>query len=148
MKPVAMWCSLLVPSARGRRSLVLAGPIASWTRQIDARAADLIAEELSLRNLRKAMGQTQVAVGKKLGMKQESVSRIEQRADVLLSTLDGYLKALGGSLRLVAGFRDRAPVTLSGFGEIEELRRETTTPTKVRRSRARGRDAWLRYWQQ
>jgi hypothetical protein len=79
------------------------------------------------------MGQTQVAVAKKLGMKQEGVSRIEQRTDVL----DGYLKALGGSLRLVAEFRDRAPVTLSGFGEIEELRRETTTPTKVRRSRAR-----------
>jgi hypothetical protein len=64
---------------------------ADHRKQIDARAADLIAEELSLRDLRKAMGQTQVAVAKKLGMKQESVSRIEQRADVLLSTLDGYL---------------------------------------------------------
>ena len=104
-------------------------------KRIDARAADLIAEELSLRALRKAMGQTQAAVAKKLGMKQENVSRIEQRADVLLSTLDGYLRALGGSLRLVAEFRDRAPVTLSGFGEIEELRRQKANPAKVKRGR-------------
>ena len=103
---------------------------------IEARASDLIAEELSLRALRKAMGQTQVAVARKLGMKQENVSRIEQRADVLLSTLDGYLRALGGRLRLVAEFRDRAPVTLSGFGEIERQQEATTVKGKRGRSGA------------
>ncbi|MBW4093752.1 MAG: helix-turn-helix transcriptional regulator [Proteobacteria bacterium] len=89
-------------------------------RRVEARAATLIAEEMSLRDLRKAMGKTQVAVAKKLGLRQENVSRVEQRADVLLSTLDGYLKALGGRLRLVAEFKDRAPVALSGFGAIQE----------------------------
>jgi hypothetical protein len=39
-------------------------------RKVEARAAELIAEEISLRDLRKAMGKTQVAVAKKLGMKQ------------------------------------------------------------------------------
>ncbi len=89
-------------------------------RKVEARAAELIAEEMSLRDLRKALGKTQVAVAKKLGMKQENVSRLEQRADVLLSTLDGYLNALGGRLRLVAEFRGRAPVTLAGFEAIKE----------------------------
>jgi DNA-binding XRE family transcriptional regulator len=69
--------------------------------KVEARAAELIAEEMSLRDLRKAMRKTQVAVAKKLGMKQESVSRIEQRADLLLSTLDGYLKNLVNANRRV-----------------------------------------------
>jgi transcriptional regulator with XRE-family HTH domain len=103
-------------------------------RRVEARAAELIAEELSLRDLRKALGKTQVAVAKRLGMKQENVSRIEQRADMLLSTLDNYLNALGGSLRLVAEFKGRAPVTLSGFGEIEELR-QNAARAKSKRSR-------------
>jgi transcriptional regulator with XRE-family HTH domain len=103
-------------------------------RKVEARAAELIAEEMSLRDLRKAMGQTQVAVARKLGMKQENVSRIEQRADLLLSTLDGYLKSLGGNLRLVAEFKDRGPVTLTGFGEIKE-----TGPGEAGRRRTKGR---------
>jgi transcriptional regulator with XRE-family HTH domain len=110
-------------------------------QRIDARADRLIAQELSLRDLRKAMGKTQQAVAKKLHMKQENVSRLEQRADVLLSTLDSYLKALGGSLRLVAVFKDRDPVTLTGFGEIEELRREPAAPAKGKRSRTRAEAA-------
>jgi transcriptional regulator with XRE-family HTH domain len=104
--------------------------------QVDARTAELISAELSLRALRKAMGKTQVAVAKKLGMKQENVSRIEQRADVLLSTLNNYLQALGGRLRLVAEFPDHTTVTLSGFGEIKEPRHVEATPAKGKRSRA------------
>jgi hypothetical protein len=37
--------------------------------KVEARAAELIAEEMSLRDLRKALGKTQVAIAKKLGMK-------------------------------------------------------------------------------
>jgi DNA-binding XRE family transcriptional regulator len=88
-------------------------------RKVEARTAELIAEEMSLRELRKALGKTQAAVAKKLGMKQENVSRIEQRADVLLSTLSSYLKSLGGNLRLVAEFKGRGPITLAGFGGIK-----------------------------
>jgi hypothetical protein len=90
-------------------------------RTIDARAEALIAEEMSLRDLRKAMGKTQAAVAEKLCLKQENVSRVEQRADMLLSTLDGYLRAMGGRLRLVVEFKDRAPVRLSGLGLINPL---------------------------
>jgi transcriptional regulator with XRE-family HTH domain len=108
-------------------------------KRVETRAAELIAQEMSLRELRKALGKTQVAVAKKLGMKQENVSRIEQRSDVLLSTLDHYLRALGGSLRLVAEFRDRPPVALSGFGEIKEIGQQQ--PSRSRRSGARSRRA-------
>lgn len=112
---------------------------AARRQKVDARAAELIAEEMSLRDLRKALGKTQAAVAKQLGLKQENVSRVEQRADILLSTLDGYLKALGGRLRLVAEFNDRPAVTLAGFGAITNAETGKSAPArKPRRPLAAG----------
>jgi hypothetical protein len=87
-------------------------------QKIETRADALIVEEMSLRDLRRAMDQTQVAVAEKLGLNQENISRLEQRADVLLSTLDSYVRALGGKLRLVAEFEGRPPIALTGFAAI------------------------------
>jgi predicted transcriptional regulator len=76
-----------------------------------ARRADvLIAEELTLRDLRKALKLTQSDIAKRLRKGQDMVSRIEQRDDLLLSTLRGYVKSLGGELELVCRFRHRAAV--------------------------------------
>ena len=91
--------------------------------KIEARAADLVAEEMSLQDLRKALKQTQIRVATELGIKQENVSRIEKRADLLISTLNGYVEAMGGRLRLVAEFPDRPPVSLTGIGMLDEARR-------------------------
>src|SRR3546814_2055111 len=76
-------------------------------KKVEARAAELIAEEMSLQDLRKARKRTQVRVAKELGIKQENVSRIEKRTDLLISTLSGYVEAMGGKLRLVAEFPNR-----------------------------------------
>ena len=86
-------------------------------RKVEARAAQLIAEEMTLRELRHARKLTQVRVAKTLGISQDSVSRLEKRSDLLLSTLRKTVKAMGGSLSLVAEFPDRAPVVLSGIAE-------------------------------
>jgi DNA-binding XRE family transcriptional regulator len=86
-------------------------------RKVEARAAQLIAEEMTLRELRHARKLTQVRVAKSLGVSQDSVSRLEKRSDLLLSTLRKTVKAMGGSLSLVAEFPDRAPVVLSGIAE-------------------------------
>ena len=59
---------------------------------MEARAAELIAEEMTLRDLRKARKLTQVRMAHTLGITQDSVSRLEQRSDLLLSTLRGLLK--------------------------------------------------------
>src|SRR3546814_11156998 len=93
-------------------------------KKVEARAAELIAEEMSLQDLRKARKRTQVRVAKELGIKQENVSRIEQRTDLLISTLSGYAEAMGGKLRLVAELPDRPPVTLSGIAVLEQERPE------------------------
>jgi transcriptional regulator with XRE-family HTH domain len=100
--------------------------------KVEARAAELIAEELSLQELRKAMRLTQAELAKRLGVRQDTISRAEQRADMLLSTLQGYVEAIGGRLTLVAEFPDHPPVQIKGFsmlaGENEELGRPDRPP--------------------
>ena len=86
-------------------------------REIEDRAAELIAEEMTLRELRKARQLTQVSVARELGIGQDGVSRLEQRSDILLSTLRRTIEAMGGSLSLIARFPDRPPVELSGLAE-------------------------------
>jgi hypothetical protein len=72
--------------------------------KIKARAAELIAEELGLQELRKSKHVTQEQVAERLGGKQVYVSRLEKRADMKLSTLREYVKAIGGDLQLVVTF--------------------------------------------
>ncbi|MBI3282276.1 MAG: helix-turn-helix transcriptional regulator [Acidobacteria bacterium] len=88
-------------------------------KKVEARAKELIAEEMTLRELRKARKLTQVRMARALGIKQDSVSRLEKRSDLLLSTLRKAVEAMGGNLSLVAEFPDRAPVVLSGIAEDE-----------------------------
>ncbi len=89
-------------------------------KKVEERARALIAEEMSLRDLRKALKQTQVRVAKELGINQENVSRIEKRSDLLISTLSGYVEAMGGTLRLVAEFPDRPPIALTGIAALDK----------------------------
>ncbi len=91
-------------------------------KKVEARAAELIAEELSLRDLRKARAKTQTALAKELGIGQEGVSRIEKRSDLMLSTLRSYVEAMGGELHLVAAFPDRPPVELQGLATMDGAR--------------------------
>ena len=88
-------------------------------RKIEDRAAELIVEEMTLRELRKARQLTQVSVARELGIGQDGVSRLEQRSDILLSTLRRTVEAMGGSLSLIARFPDRPPVELSGLAELD-----------------------------
>jgi DNA-binding transcriptional regulator YiaG len=91
---------------------------ATRRKKVQARAAELIVEEMSLRDLRKAMNRTQVEVAKALKVGQDTVSRYEQRSDMLLSTLQGYVHAMGGELDLVVTFPNRKPVKLKSLGEV------------------------------
>ena len=86
-------------------------------KKVDARAAQLIAEEMTLQELRRARKLTQVRIARELGMSQDGVSKLEKRSDLLLSTLRKAVRAMGGNLSLVAEFPDRAPVVLSGIAD-------------------------------
>lgn len=106
---------------------------ASRRRRVEKRATALVAEEMALRDLRKARRQTQRSVARKLGIGQDSVSRLEQRSDLLLSTLRGYLASMGGSLELVARFPDRPPVVLAGLIESTSANPATASKKATRR---------------
>lgn len=95
---------------------VTAGFSPERRRKIDARAAELIAEEFALRELREAEELTQEDVARKLGGKQVYISRLEKRADMKLSTLRQYVGAIGGKLELVVSFPKGRRVRLSEIG--------------------------------
>lgn len=86
-------------------------------KKVSARAAQLIAGEMTLRELRHARKLTQVRMAQALGIGQDSVSKIEKRADLMISTLRKTVEAMGGTLSPVAEFPDREPVVLSGIAE-------------------------------
>jgi len=88
-------------------------------KKIENRAAELVAEEMTLRELRTARKLTQVRMARALGITQDSVSRLEKRSDLLLSTLRKTIEAMGGNLSLVAEFPDRPPVVLAGIAKDE-----------------------------
>lgn len=96
-------------------------------KKVEERAKALIAEEMSLQDLRKARKQTQVRVAQQLGINQENVSRIEKRSDLLISTLSGYVEAMGGKLSLVVEFPDRPPIALTGIAALDK----ETPPTEL-----------------
>ena len=98
--------------------------------KIEARGKELHNEYKTLKQLRQARDMTQVEVAEKLDIAQGGIARLEQRSDMLFSTMQGYVAALGGSLVLTAEFPDGAPVVLVGFGALDEDREDT--PAKKR----------------
>src|SRR5471032_1798076 len=86
-------------------------------KKVETRAAQLIAEEMTLREVRKARRLTQQKLAKSPRIGQEGVSKIEKRSDLLISTLRSYVEAMGGQLSLIVEFPDRETVILSGIAE-------------------------------
>ena len=74
---------------------------------IRARAAELLAEEMTLQELRRARDRSQQSTADALGLKQAAVSRLENRDDMRISTLREYVQALGGELEFYARFTQR-----------------------------------------
>src|SRR5271165_1975886 len=97
---------------------MIAGLPVDQQREVEAQAAQLIEEEMTLRDLRKAHALTQERMAEALHISQDGVSRIEKRSDFLLSTLRSYIEAMGGKLRLVVEFPDRKPVTLADLDSL------------------------------
>ena len=61
---------------------------------------------MDLAELRRALALSQQQLARKLRVNQPEVAKIEKRADMLLSTLGGVLRAMGADLKIVASFPD------------------------------------------
>ena len=83
-------------------------------KKIAARAAELA----TLRDLRIAASQTQADMAQALGVRQDTISRLEQRSDMLLSTMRRYVEAMGGRLDLVATFPNRPSVKVAQLADL------------------------------
>jgi transcriptional regulator with XRE-family HTH domain len=73
----------------------------------EAGSAEHHAEKrLRLRELREARHVSQRALGAAVGATQPTISRLERRKDMHLSTLRAYVEALGGVLEIRVRFQD------------------------------------------
>ncbi len=84
--------------------------------KIEQRASELA----TLKDLRQAVERTQEELATSLGVGQDTISRIERRSDMLLSTLRRYVEAMGGKLELVAEFPDRPRMVIDQFTPARE----------------------------
>ncbi|MFN3671305.1 MAG: helix-turn-helix domain-containing protein [Bosea sp. (in: a-proteobacteria)] len=87
-------------------------------QRIEAETARMADEIMTLREVRRALRLTQSTVAKALDMEQESISRIERRADLLLSTLRDYVSALGGTLKITAEFPSGRTVQIATLKDL------------------------------
>jgi hypothetical protein len=67
---------------------------------------------MGLAALRQAAELTQVELARRMGITQAAISRMEQPHDLLLSTLNSYLQAIGGTARMIVSFADGHETTL------------------------------------
>jgi DNA-binding XRE family transcriptional regulator len=89
--------------------------------EVARRAAEARAEldrleldyQRTLAQLRRARQLTQNQLASTLGVSQAQVSRIENQADLYLSTLRSYVAAMGGELQLRAVFPDGKAALIS-----------------------------------
>ena len=77
-------------------------------------------QRMALDELRNAKQLTQADMAELLDVPQSSISRIEQRADMYLSTLRNYVQAMGGVLQIQAIFPEGGAVVISRFGDYED----------------------------
>lgn len=81
-----------------------------------ARARTMLAD-MPLQELRLARGLSQEELAATLKVRQASISKLERRADMYISTLRSHIRAMGGELEIVARFPD-GEVRISNFEEV------------------------------
>jgi DNA-directed RNA polymerase specialized sigma subunit len=76
-----------------------------------------LSQEISLLELKRARELTQTRIAAELEMGQGEVSKLERRTDMYVSTLAGYLQAVGAELEIRAVFPDGHSVKISQFAD-------------------------------
>lgn len=93
--------------------------------KIDAMTKGLLAE-MPMHELRRARQLSQEQLAEMLKIRQGSVSKLERRTDLYISTLRRYIEAMGGELTLQARFPEGA-VTIT---QLEKIGRSEPDPTQ------------------
>jgi transcriptional regulator with XRE-family HTH domain len=92
-------------------------PLASRVRSEEA-AKKMIAE-MGLAELREAMNLTQESLADALHVRQASISKVERRSDMYISTLSKIIEAMGGQLQIIANM-PHGRVEIRQFAKIRK----------------------------
>lgn len=95
-------------------------------QRIQARTRRVIAE-MRLNELRRARSLTQQDVAETLNVNQPAVAKLEQRADIYVSSLRNYIEAAGGRLKIIAEFPE-GEVAITNFASVGDLDEPTAEP--------------------
>jgi DNA-binding XRE family transcriptional regulator len=99
----------------------LRAKMSAESRERSHKNAQLYKSEMALDELREALSLTQEHLAKTLNVKQSSISKMERRADMYVSTLDSMVRAMGGVLRIEAVFPEHGTVKISQFRKIRKV---------------------------
>lgn len=82
--------------------------------------AEEMEKELGLDELREARHITQETLAKALNISQAAVSKMERRADMYISSLQGIVRAMGGRMEIRAIFPDGSVAVINQFADLEK----------------------------
>ncbi len=97
----------------------LRGKMSKASRARADKATRKMLADLPLQELRQARHLSQEQLAGTLRVRQASISKLERRTDMYISTLRSYIQAMGGQLEVVARFPDGA-VRIKSFEDIEK----------------------------
>ena len=83
---------------------ILRNKMSPEARQRSEAKTKILLREMVLHELRQAKAMSQEKLAEELNIKQSSISKIERRTDMYVSTLRSYIEALGGELNIIAQF--------------------------------------------
>lgn len=87
--------------------------------EIGRRYEELVNEVESLKELRQLSELSQAKIAETLKISQPAVSKIEKQTDMYLSTLRGYVEAMGGELDVIVRLPNRGPVKVKSLEDID-----------------------------
>ena len=106
---------------------ILRGKMKPAARKKAAEKTTALLAEMPLQELRHARNLSQEQLARTLSVKQPSVSKIEQRTDMYISTLRNFIKAMGGDLEIIARFPDGS-VQINQFEDIATKIKKSNSP--------------------
>jgi ABC-type oligopeptide transport system ATPase subunit len=80
--------------------------------------AQQMLSQMPLSELQRARSLSQENIAETLLMKQASISKMERRTDIYISTLRRYIEAMGGQLDIIARF-PAGDVKINHFSELD-----------------------------
>ena len=126
---------------------IIAGLPKARRDKIEAKAAQMAQEMIdhadSLAEFRKAMSKTQSEVARELGVGQVAVAQMEKRSDLLLSTLQRYVRAAGAELSVVVRTKSGAEIVLQGLGDLVKKKKPAAKSVRAAGARPAPRRAVL-----